>query len=365
MRVLHLISGGDSGGAKTHVITLLTKLQKEIDLQLICLSEGALYDEAVKEQINVTLFNQKTRLDFRVFRKIIHLIQDGQFDILHCHGARANFVSMFIRRKVNIPIITTVHSDYRLDFNHSVYKKIIFTYLNKLGLRKMDYYLSVTQKLKDALVEEGFQEAKIIPIYNGLPIVGDAKDYSEMQDPMIFGCATRLVPIKGTEILLKAINECKLSGHIVYAKIAGVGEANYTKMLIDYVSEHHLEDQVEFLGFVKDMDGFYKSIDVNILPSFTEGFPYALLESGSRGIATIASKAGGIVEMIEDQKTGRLFEVGDYKGLADILIDLITGKQSASEIGASFRADIKDRFSDDAMVEEHIRIYNIVIQSKR
>ncbi|MBN2221563.1 MAG: glycosyltransferase family 4 protein, partial [Vallitaleaceae bacterium] len=112
-----------------------------------------------------------------------------------------------------------------------------------------------------------------------------------------------------------------------------------------------------FLGFVKDMEGFYETIDINILPSYTEGFPYALLESGERGICTVASKAGGIVEMIEDQVSGRLFEVGNHEELARVLIELLDGKVSAKELGEGFRKRVIHKFSAEAMAKSHIEIY--------
>jgi glycosyltransferase involved in cell wall biosynthesis len=262
-----------------------------------------------------------------------------------------------------VPIITTVHSDYRLDFQDSWYKNLIFTYLNKKGLQKMDFYLSVSSKLRDILAEQGFDADRIFPIYNGLPVSGEARQYNDPMESIVFGCATRLVPIKGTDVLLKACNECIHKGYNIQLKVAGTGEGTYTQELKDYIITNKLENHVELLGFVKDMDSFYKSIDVNILPSYTEGLPYSLLESGARGIATIASKAGGIVEMITDGDNGRLFKVGDHSELAKIMMDMMDNKQKLAPIGQAFRDRVELQFSDTAMAKEHVSIYKNVIKS--
>ena len=366
MRVMHLISGGDTGGAKTHVITLLQELKKSVEIELVCLSDGVFYEEAKKANIHTSLYVQKSRVDFTIIRSLVKHLNQQKFDILHCHGARANFVSNFIRKRVDLPIITTIHSDYRLDFENQLYKKIVFTYLNRISLKKMDYFLAVTQTFKKMMSEEGFSKEKIYVIYNGIKPGQWVKSYQakDPKVPLTFGCATRLVPIKGTHLLLEAIKTCVNQGYQFRVLIAGHGEKKYTERLHTYVKENGLNNHVEFLGFVTDMQAFYEEIDVNILPSYTESFPYALLEGGERGIATIASKAGGIVEMIEDKETGKLFDVGDAKALAQIMMDMIDHKYDLQVLGMKFRSKIHDSFSDYAMAKRHIEIYSDILEKK-
>ncbi|MBN2220961.1 MAG: glycosyltransferase family 4 protein, partial [Vallitaleaceae bacterium] len=274
MRVLHIISGGDTGGAKTHVFTLLKQLQKEIDVELVCLSDGIFYQEAVAIGLKVSLIAQKRRMDLSILKTIADKVNNEKFSIIHCHGARANFLSFFFRKKVKVPIITTIHSDYKLDFAHSFYKNMIFTPINRISLSKMDGYLAVTGIFKRDLVSRGFQAERIHVIYNGIDIQERSKDYSNIQARnMVLGCATRLMPIKGTDVLLKALAVMKEKGYQPILRIAGNGDLKYTDKLKSFVQENDLEEQVAFLGFVKDMEGFYETIDINILPSYTEGFP--------------------------------------------------------------------------------------------
>ncbi len=369
MRVMHLISGGDTGGAKTHVITLLQELQKSVDIELVCLSDGVFYEEAKEAKIKTHLYEQTSRFDYKSIRDLVKYLQNHPFDLLHCHGARANFVSNYIRKRVKLPIVTTIHSDYRLDFENHFYKKIIFTYLNRISLKKMDYFLAVTKTFKKMMSEEGFSEDKIYTIYNGIKPQNWTKtyeDYGTQEDiRLTFGCATRLVPIKGTHLLLEGIKICVSQGYTFKVLIAGHGEKKYTERLHAYVKEHHLEDYVEFLGFVTNMQGFYEKIDVNILPSYTESFPYALLEGGERAIATIASRAGGIVEMIEDDATGKLFNVGDAKALATTMMGMMDGQYDLSELGSNFRDKIHQSFSDVAMAKRHEEIYTDILDKSK
>lgn len=363
MKVMHLISGGDTGGAKTHVITLLKELQKNVSIELICLAEGSFEKEAREAGIHTLIYKQKSRFDLRVIGQLAKKLNEEGFDLLHCHGARANFVAAFLKHKIKIPMITTVHSDYRLDFAHHFYKKIIFTNLNRFGLNKMDHYLAVTDMFRKMLIEQGFTASKIHVIYNGINIDASPKHYALTPDSKLtFGCVTRLVPIKGTHILLEAAKICKEQQYDFKVKIAGMGAGPYVEELHQYVKEHQLESTVDFVGYITDIDSFYELIDVNILPSYTESFPYALLEGGIRNIGTIASKAGGIVEMITPE-TGLLFEVGNAQDLAKKMIQLMVEPVSVETYGNQFKLRIIDNFSDVAMAKRHEDIYRKIIET--
>ena len=87
MKVLHLISWGDGGGAKTHVITLLKRLMNEgINVELLCIMEGSFTEEARKEKIPIKIIHQKKRYSLKPILDIKKYICKGNYDIVHCHG---------------------------------------------------------------------------------------------------------------------------------------------------------------------------------------------------------------------------------------------------------------------------------------
>jgi len=135
--------------------------------------------------------------------------------------------------------------------------------------------------------------------------------------------------------------------------------------LHNYVKVNKLEAYVEFRGFVKDMDAFYKEIHVNILPSFTESFPYALLEGGIRKKGTIASRVGGVVEMIEDGVSGRLVESANPKALAAAMVQAIENPDRFIGYGETFYQAILEKFTDEAMANRHLLIYKELIKKSK
>jgi len=168
IKVLHLISGGDTGGAKTHIFTLMKGLSGRVDTKIICFIKDTFYAEAREEGIDIEVYPQEKRSDLSVVSKLSDEINNGNYDLVHAHGARANFIAMFLKKKINVPMVTTIHSDYMLDFKDSFYKNLIYTTLNKRALKKFDHYICVSDNFKKMLVDRGFDRDKIHVLYNGI-----------------------------------------------------------------------------------------------------------------------------------------------------------------------------------------------------
>ncbi|MFV0440822.1 MAG: glycosyltransferase [Lachnospirales bacterium] len=369
---MHIISGGDSGGAKTHVLTLLSELNKSIDITLLCVMESIFTEEAVELGINTKVISQKNRFDIGSIKKIKSFILKEDFDIVHCHGARANYIATILKLMgLKKPYITTVHSDYLLDFSDQLYKKVVFTNINKFALKRFQYFFAVTKSHKKMLEDRGFKNKKIYTIYNGI----DAKEELEYQHKVDFlkehnvpnkedyvyvGLCGRLDYVKGIDIF---INTCKLleKEKIIFL-IAGTGDEKDKYFAMK--KELNI-DNLYFLGFVKDVNSFYNAIDINTLASLSESFPYALLEGGLMKKATIASKVGGVPEMIEDNKDGFLFKSGDSEDFAKKIMVLVNDESKRNELAMNFNQKVVNEFSKEKMRNTHLEIYEEIIKEWR
>ncbi|GKX30445.1 glycosyl transferase [Vallitalea longa] len=372
MKILHLISGGDQGGAKTHVITLLRELSKNADITLVCLLEQDFAIEARDQGINVIVMQQNKRYKLDIVKSLISMLEKDKYDILHCHGARANFIGMLIKKKYSIPTVSTIHSDYKFDFDNNLYKKLVYTTLNYFSLKHMDYFIAITNQFKQMLVGRGFKQDKIYVAYNGIKIT--PRNYSMSreeflsrynikysQDKIYVGIATRLHPVKGIPVFLKAAEKVLKTNNNIQFLIAGNGDANYTNKYKEYVKTNKLEDNVVFLNFVKDIDNFYNAIDINVLTSHSESFPYALLEGGLNKKATICSRVGGIPEMIINEQSGLLFEDGNYDKLAEYVERLAGDVELRLQYSNNLYNRIENNFSDKNMAKTHIEIYRSIL----
>lgn len=372
LKVLHIISGGDTGGAKTHVLTLLEELKKDIDVSILCVMEGKFTSEAIEKGIDIKIILQKNRFDFKSIRAMKEHILTNNFDIIHCHGARANYIATMLKLiGVKKPFLTTIHSDYLLDFTDNLYKKVIFTKINVFALKRFDYFCAVTENFKQMLNERGFSEKKIFTIYNGINTnikheVVDKKIFLEKyglsydENVLYVGIASRLNYVKGIETFLKCANELK-NENIIFL-IAGSGEEKDKYLKIK--KDNDLKN-VHFLGQIDDIFSFYNVLDINTLTSISESFPYALLEGGLMKKATTASKVGGIPEMIEDGVSGFLFEKEDYTTLSNLVVKLKNDKILRQNIGDNFYDRIINNFSSEKMKQRHIEIYKTILEDRR
>ncbi|MCD8090500.1 MAG: glycosyltransferase family 4 protein [Clostridiales bacterium] len=376
MKVIHFISGGDTGGAKTHVLSLLKNLLKmNTDVSLLCIMEGVFTEEARELGIPVKIIPQKKRYDIRVFKKISRYINESGADLVHCHGARANYITMFIRHRVKIPMITTLHSDYKLDFAGNFKKNLIYTPINAFALRKFSCILTVTKAFRDMMEERGFKAERLKVIYNGIdmediPPVMSRAEFIEKYCPrevggkFIVGIAARFQPVKGVDIFIKAAEQVLKKRNDTVFIIAGDGDDGDS--LKGYVREHNIEG-IYFLGQLPSdiIDSFYNALDVNVLSSYSESFPYALLEGGRRKKATASTLAGGVGEMIENGKTGFLSPVGDFESLGENIDRLLESRELRDSLGESFYNKIKKDFSLVSMARRHIKIYSEVIENEK
>ncbi|MEW9121221.1 MAG: glycosyltransferase [Thermotaleaceae bacterium] len=374
LKILHVISGGDTGGAKTHVIALLTKLKQKVNVDLVCFMEGVFTEEAKSNGIHTIIYSQRNRFDIFSIVKLSHRINREKYDLIHCHGARANFVAMFLKLLCKVPIVTTIHSDYKLDFQSNLFKKIVFTNMNALSLRFMDYYIGVSNSFKNMMIERGFPEHKVFTVYNGIEIKEKIDHISReaffnkygisYNKPHIYvGIIARLHPVKGHRIFIGAAVKAYEKNKNLRFIIAGDGAEE--GRLKEYVKQLGMEHVIYFVGFIDNPYDYFNAIDINTLTSFSESFPYVLLEGAMMKKATIASRVGGIRDIIIDGKTGYGFEPGDINGLSDCILQLTASEEKRTTMGINLYDHLVENFSIEKMIDTHITIYREILKDEK
>ncbi len=368
MKVIHLIGGGDTGGAKTHVLNLLRELNRYIDAQLVCFRKGDFSEDA--ERMGIPIHVIESGNPAVGLRELKKLIGDQKIDLIHCHGARGNLMGNLVKGYLDAPVITTVHSDYRLDYLGRPVARLSYGTTNMLMLRRVNYYIGVSDPMTDILIDRNFPADRIYTIYNGIdfktPLSPLPKeeflrslgvDYQE--GDVIAGIAARLNPVKDYPTLLKAMKLAIVQNP--HLRLVAAGDGEDLDMLKNMASSLGIADRVCFAGWVKDMNSFYNAIDINLLTSLSETFPYALTEGARMHRATIASRVGGVPVLIDDGKNGLIFTPGDEQQLAQHLVTLANNKALRDEMGELLYQKASSEFSIDRMVEHQLEIYNSVL----
>lgn len=369
MKIIHLISGGDVGGAKTHVLSLLNGLRETEQVRLICFTDGDFAAEARELGIDTRIISSgNLRAVVNTLRDMV--VQEG-FEIVHCHGSRANLVGSLLRRKIAAPVVTTVHSDYRLDYLGRPLGRLTYGTINTVALRFLDYYIGVSRSMGDLLISRGFDPQRIFAIYNGVdfsprtPSV-ERREYlaslglSCGSDAVVFGIAARLSAVKDVGTLIRAFAIAVKTRPEIRLVIAGDGEQRQD--LERLAAQICPAGTYVFAGWVSDMDSFYGAIDVNVLTSLSETFPYALTEGARMRCATVASRVGGVPDLIEDGVCGLLFEAKDADTLAEHILSLADDGELRTRLGQALYDKAKREFSVEATVEKQKEIYETILR---
>ena len=367
MKVIHLISGGDVGGAKTHVLSLLAELQKEITVKLVCFCEGPFADDARALGIDTTVIPSPFR-SLSVLRKLI-----SEYDVIHCHGSKANVIAACIKPFVKAPIVTTIHSDYRYDYMGRPLRQLTFGNANALALRCADWYIPVSSNLTDVMIETGYRPQRMLSVKNSVDFASIAPPadrkaffarhgFNVSDTDVVIGFAGRLTPIKDIPTMLRAVALARKTCQNLKLFLAGEGED--MPKLKALAKELGIEDAVCFAGWLQNAREMFSCVDISAMSSKSEGFPYALLEGVIYQKATVSSRVGGIPDLVEDEKTGFLFEVGDAAALAEYFVRLTTDKDPRTRLGKAIYEKAKAEYSLPAMRRDQIAIYRKMLAQK-
>ncbi len=370
MNVIHLISGGDSGGAKTHVLSLLQNLQPRIRVQLVCFRDGPFAQEARSLGIPTRIMGGNNIP--RLCRQLTEYIRQEGFEIIHCHGSRANMVGALLRRPTGLPVVTTVHSDYRLDYLGRPLSRLTFGTINAWALRRLDYRIGVSDAMVNLLISRGFPPDRFYAIYNGIdftppPPQGDRLTYLRSlganvdEDSVVVGIAARINPVKDMSTLVRGFAAGYAKCPRLRLIIAGDGPEK--NKLTALAAELGVSRQVCFAGWISGgMDRFYSALDINVLTSLSETFPYALTDGTRFHLATVATAVGGIPYLIDQDVNGYLFQPGDWETLGEHLAALGNDDELRHQLGEKLYEKASTHFSIQHTVDTQLQIYQEILR---
>lgn len=369
MKVIHLISGGDTGGAKTHVHSLLQGLNKHIQADMVCFTDGPFAQEARALGIRVDII--ATRNPLAALKPLREKIAQEGYDIIHCHGARGNLMGALLRKSTGLPVVTSVHSDPRLDYMGRPLSALTFGTLNAWALRRIPYRIGVSDAMADLLVSRGFDPQQMFAIYNGIDFTPrvprlarraflDSLGLNWPDDAVIAGIAARLNPVKDMGTLLRGFAAAHREQPQLRLIIAGDGPDE--AMLKQLSADLGVRDEVCFAGWLSDTDSFYNALDINTLTSLSETFPYALTEGARFALPTVASQVGGVPYLITNNVTGLLFPARDHEALGRHLAALAADPELRRRLGEQLLEKGRTEFSIESTIRRQLDIYQSILR---
>lgn len=363
MKVLQLTTDMNIGGITSYIFELSRALKgKGIDT-IVVSAGGDAEDDLGKFGISHKEIDIKTKFEFapKVFLAafaIKRIAQEEGVDIIHAHTRVSQVAGMMASRMTGIPMVTTCHG---------YFKKRLRTVIDTWGDRVIAISAAVYAHLKDDLEVE---DKRIELVYSGVDINKFSKEFSDIEimktkndlglnGKIIIGTIGRLSPVKGQKFFIQAMVEVLEKNPNVAGLVVGNGpEGPSIKSLATALG---IEDRVSFVDSVSDTREILAATDIFVFPSIKEGLGIALLEALATARPCIASKIGGIEDIIKDRENGILVNVGDSGAITRAVLELLADENFRIRIGLNGRRLVQSRFTLDRMADDIAKVYKGVI----
>lgn len=367
IKILYVIWSLGLGGAERVVISLAKGLDKtKFQPTVCCLNgKGAFAHELEELGIKVIALNKKAGIDISVASKIIKVIKNNKIDIVHTHLWGANFWGRIAAKLAGVKgIIVTEH-------NTDVWKSRLYFMFDKLLSRWTDRIIVVSNSVKDFYVSKGIDEKKIEVIYNGVEIEKlqgcketrtlIKKEFGIKDDEKVLAIIGRLVPQKGHKYLFEALSQLNGSYKI---KLLVVGAGPIEKDLRSTVCGLQLQGKVIFTGLREDVKDILSITNVLVMPSTREGLPMVALEAMAQGVPVIATKVGGVPDLVSDNETGILVESNNHFALKEALSKIIEDEGLTQRLGENAKKSVQEKFSIEGMLNKTQTLYEACLIHK-
>ncbi|MGO0123366.1 glycosyltransferase [Desulfothermobacter acidiphilus] len=371
MKVLHVIGGGEFGGAEKHILTLFRAFDaREIKMEVVCLFPAPFAELAREAGMEVKVLPMASKFDLRVARRLRQILETGDYDLLHTHGVRANFLGRLAAWSWPGPVVTTVHSRLLQDYP-SWWDREINLLIERCTQSRTDRFIAVSRFLAEDLRRGGVAPDKISVVYNGIefsslagsPGCNFRSQWNIPPDAPLVATVGRLHPVKGQRYFLEAAVEVRR--RFPEARFAVIGAGPEQEELLRLAHRLQLEDRVVFTGFLPEVTSCYPELDLLVLASLMEGFGLVVLEALALGVPVVATQVGGLPEIVQDGETGLLVPPADPIALAQAMIWMLGNREEARAMAARGREMVRGRFSAGRMAADTLAVYRRALGERR
>jgi len=333
------------------------------ELTFVVRKDGELFRRLAGLPLTLVPLSAAGRKDFAAVSRLRKLIIGRKPQLVHCHDSLAFWLGGWAAKLGGRPTLVT-HK--RTDHAPGGMAKLRYHQL-------ADYVVVISQAAENALLAAGVSPEKIRLIYSSLdcdwfkPEAGERaaafrRELGLAPDWPLVGSVAVLNPRKGMNFLLEAIPLLRQTQPDIRLVIAGEGPIH--NALARQARQPGIADRVFFLGEQKDVRPLLASLAVFVLPSVAEGLGVAVLEAMAMAKPVVASKVGGLPELVEDGKTGFLVEPQNPSALAEAIARLLQEPELQRRMGEKARLRVEEHFSREQMVIKTETLYYDALQRK-
>lgn len=361
MRVVHVVLSMDVGGLERVVLDLVREGRAAgQQLTVVCLEHpGALAPQIESLGVNVLSTGKRPGLSLRTVANLRRVLLNLRPDIIHTHqlGALAHVRAAFYGRKR--PAV--VHTEHGKHYAQRRRNRL----LGRFGSGGADRFFCVSGDVAAEVRNCRVAPAcRISVVPNGIDVAKFAypkddrnvrKELGISDDAPIIGTVGRLAEVKRQDILIRGFVE--IARQFPKAHLMLVGDGPLGGQLRGLAADLGVAEKVHFAGYQAEPAAFVRAMNVFALTSRSEGMPLSVLEAWAAGVPVVASRVGGLTELIGQNSTGLLFDNGDVTGFSDSVVRLLRDGDLRQEIITAARHRVETEFDLRVMAGRYHTAY--------
>jgi glycosyltransferase involved in cell wall biosynthesis len=376
--VLQIITRLNVGGSARHVIQMSSLLARrgwpcEVATGTVGDREGELGTGDVP-MVRIPHLQRSIDpvADVRAARRLWEVVTHLRPAIVNTHLAKAGALGRLAARRAGVPVIVHTYHGHVLAGYFPGWAERAFATAERMLAARTDALIAVSAEIRDDLLRLGIgrpSQWHVIPLGVDVAVVEGA-DRSAARAALglpdsapVIGIVGRLVPIKGHDTFIRAARLVSLEVPDAVFVVAGDGELRHS---LEREAGRLLGERVRFLGWHEDVRTLYASLDVVVLTSRNEGTPMSLLEAAAASRPVVATKVGGVRDVVRDGMTGILVAPGDDGGIAAGVIRLLQRQDRGRAIGEEARRWVTERFAVERVADRTIDLYReLLVRARR
>lgn len=360
INILYVIPSLNIGGSEKKVMTMIKYLRRDHFTPYLMLisEEGKLYQETKSLDVEIVCMYKKNKYDFGIINRMARYMKEKDIDIVQVFTSTGKLWGRLAAKKAKVPVIISTEESL---FRNTKLDRVLEKYFAK----KTDAIITNSnQSMLSAQQATGLNPSLYHVIHNGIDFspFESVKVIKPSNNQMNILCVARLDERKGLFYLVDAIHMLVQDNHNVHLTIAGNGKLYQS--LKDKIHELNLENNISLLGFIHDVPALMQSHDLFVLPSLEEGFGNVILEAMASKLYVIATRVGGIPEIITSDELGTLIESKSANAIKDAILFAMHNPEIIEQRKQNAFNYVHKYFSYQEMMSSHEKLYLELYQKK-
>jgi glycosyltransferase involved in cell wall biosynthesis len=368
-RILYVMRNMKPGGAETFLLSMLQRINgRRVSADVATLyGGGQLKDEFERTGARIYELNFRNVYDVGGYRRLIQLIRNNAYDVVHTKLFHADFAGRICARAAGVRrIFSTVESAHEWVGARHIkdhLKYAAFRYSAHLNRR----VIAVSYDIRRALVENVGLDARLIEVIpNGVDVelfdpnkagFGTLRtEFGLSADALTVGAVGTLNPVKCHKTFILSASEVMRRHPNVFFFIVGRGDQ---KALRQLAHEQGVAERVIFTGVRRDISNVLASLNVYVMTSLSEGISLSLLEAMAMARPVIATSVGGNVEIINSPDVGLLYSADDCNSLARSIVELLLDRSYRKTLGDRARERVQDAYNLSKTLARYDMLYRM------